>query len=451
MDNKQPHPSKDKRSIKNDRKDRHADTKKNTSKGVFRTDLDWTSQLADEWEISENSMLIPEVTEPNYLSIQEMDSIIDETVKDIPHQDQEKRSPESFIEKNKLRLQEELSKTHPPHNHYRSKPNKSISEVKKDSEEDKDENKKEKRFSNTTSRKAAENLITSLTESISGTKTPKVETKMEFQSTEQVKENRSRMDQNLVPSETADFPTSKNPFKHATNNALLDIAKSESTSLATLLWLSENTDSTIRRAVASNKLSSKQILARLIKDYDGQVRLAALDNPSLTPDLVVDLLSDTNPLVSLRAYEVLNEIRKKSGLKPITNKSQVNTVNDLPAIKPKSTNKSTTPEKPTTASSTEEVLEFLRMIARKHSTPSQRLSELASHRDTQVRAAVAQNAKSPIDVLWSLLYDSERDVKRNLIKNECSPVELLWALKDDPDKLVSQEAYKELKKLEMGQ
>jgi hypothetical protein len=160
----------------------------------------------------------------------------------------------------------------------------------------------------------------------------------------------------------------------------------------------------------------------------------------------VDLLKDGNPLVSLRAYEVLNERRKKAGLEPIRDRRKVNTVNDLPALSKENSKIKKAQEAPITASGAHEAIEFLRMMAQRHSTPIERLAELASHPDTLVRAAVARNSKSPIDVLWGLVNDKTTEVKQNLIKNESCPLELLWALRNDPDQDVSGFARKELAK-----
>lgn len=353
---------------------------------------DWTTCLADEWEISENSMLTDEIIKAHLLTSHEMEEIIDRV------------ADETFEEEEKNPLY--------------------------------------------TGRKAAENLITSLSESVSGSKNPsiKIDPKENTRKADESVDSLVRSKDDLVPSETADFPTSSNPFKQATNAGLLDIANSKNTTEATLMWLSQNPDASIRSAVAGNPRATKQIMAKLVKDHDGHVKLAALDNPELTSDLVVDLLTDANPLVSLRAYEVLNERRKKAGLEPIIDRRKVNTVNELPALSPTDSKIKAAKEAPITASGAHEAIEFLRMMAKRHSTPIQRLAELATHPDTLVRAAVARNSKSPIDVLWSLVNDKNSEVKQGLIKNESCPLELLWALRNDPDQTVSTDARRELDK-----
>lgn len=375
----------------------HSSSEKKQDDKVIPTmpaDHDWTTCLADEWEVSENSMLTDEIIAAHLLTVNEMEAIIDQVAHETFEEETEKRE----------------SATNSNHN--------------------------------TSGRKAAENLITSLSESISGTKNPTIKE-------ESGKADRSTEDSSagsLVPDETADFPSSSNPFKQATNSGLLEIARSSGTTESTLMWLAQNPDASIRSAVARNKRASKPILAKLIKDHDGHVKLAALDNPELTSDLVVDLLKDGNPLVSLRAYEVLNERRKKAGLEPIKDRRKVNTVNDLPALSKENSKIKKAQEAPITASGAHEAIEFLRMMAQRHSTPIERLAELASHPDTLVRAAVARNSKSPIDVLWGLVNDKTTEVKQNLIKNESCPLELLWALRNDPDQDVSGFARQELAK-----
>ena len=293
---------------------------------------------------------------------------------------------------------------------------------------------------------AAQTLINSLKSAI---ETEKLARTVEDQNA--VTETKSTEKTNPAPdvtSDTDDFPTSANPFKHATDSGLIEIARSINTAEPTLLWLSESTNNAIRMAVASNPAASKKVIARLVKDMDGQVRLSTLDNPSLTSDLVVDLLQDSNPLISLRAYEILNERRKANGLAPITNKTKLTTVSDLPALKPGTTY--VRDEPPITASGAYAVVVFLKMIARKYSTPSERLSELANHFDPEVRAEVAKNSNLPVDAMWTLVNDTEAMVKRSLLQNESVPEELIQELQKDSDQTVAKAARAEMKKFDLG-
>ncbi|MCA9804788.1 MAG: hypothetical protein KC777_22610 [Cyanobacteria bacterium HKST-UBA02] len=243
----------------------------------------------------------------------------------------------------------------------------------------------------------------------------------------------------MISDITADFPSSTNPFKNTSGSALKEVALAESTAESTLKWLSENADPEIRQAVAINQKCPEAILKRLSKDPIGSVRLGLLDNPAVPPSLVVDLINDSNPLVSLRAYEVLDLLRKESGLEPLKRPGSAGpsrTVQDMPGMKSS-----------LTAEETAEVIEFLKMIARRHSTPTGRLSELAGHPSAEIRAEVARNAKASIDTLLSLAHDQDVRVRTELIRNSSCPIEVLEVLQNDRDLDVASFARSELSRI----
>lgn len=243
----------------------------------------------------------------------------------------------------------------------------------------------------------------------------------------------------MISDITADFPSSTNPFKNTSGTALKEIALAESTAESTLKWLSENPDPEIRQAVAVNQKCPEAILKKLSKDPIGSVRLGILDNPAVPPSLVVNLINDSNPLVSLRAYEVLDLLRKESGLEPLKRPGAAGpsrTVQDVPGMKTA-----------LTAEEAAEVIEFLKMIARRHSTPTGRLSELAAHPSAEIRAAVARNAKASIDTLLSLAHDQDVRVRTELIRNTSCPIEVLEVLQNDRDRNVAKFARSELSRI----
>ncbi|MGD9680438.1 MAG: HEAT repeat domain-containing protein [Candidatus Obscuribacterales bacterium] len=243
----------------------------------------------------------------------------------------------------------------------------------------------------------------------------------------------------MISDVTADFPSSTNPFKNTSGSALKEVALAESTAEATLKWLSENADPEIRQAVAINQKCPEAILKKLSKDPIGSVRLGLLDNPAVPPSLVVDLINDSNPLVSLRAYEVLDLLRKESGLEPLKRPGSAGssrTVQDMPGMKSS-----------LTAEEAAEVIEFLKMIARRHSTPTGRLSELAGHPSAEIRAEVARNAKASIDTLLSLAHDQDVRVRTELIHNTSCPIEVLEVLQNDRDTDVAKFARSELSRI----
>lgn len=245
---------------------------------------------------------------------------------------------------------------------------------------------------------------------------------------------------------TADFPTTSNPFERTIDSGLMGVASSAGTSGKTLKWLASNPDPEIRKTVANNPNVPMEVLRRLSEDWDGTVRLAVLDNPQVTNDIITSLLSDGNPLVSLRACYELDQRRKVTNGN--SNKAASVTIKDIPNLRAYQGYLRSSKEEPITSDPCLEAINFLKIVAERLTTPSQRLTELSSHPDPDVRAAVAGNSKSPIEALWRLAQDMDPMVRTTLAHNQSCPVELLQQLLKDSNKKVKGTAMLELHKID---
>jgi|GEM_PF-3396768 hypothetical protein len=247
---------------------------------------------------------------------------------------------------------------------------------------------------------------------------------------------------------TADFPTTNNPFERTSDNntTLMGVASSNGTSAKTLNWLAGNPDPEIRKTVANNSNTPLEVLRKLSEDWDGTVRLAVLDNATVTNDIITSLLNDANPLVSLRACYALDQRRKATNGTP--NKAASVTIKDMPNLRAYQGYLKSSKEEPITSDHSLEAINFLKIVAERLTTPSQRLTELSSHPDPDVRAAVAGNSKSPMEALWRLAQDMDPMVRTTLAHNQSCPVELLQQLLKDPNKKVKGTAMLELHKID---
>ena len=268
---------------------------------------------------------------------------------------------------------------------------------------------------------------------------------------------------------TADFPTSNNVNDiiydtggHDQQATLVAIAKSESSSEQTLKWLSGHADPEIRASVASNPKTSFSVLQNLTQDWYSGVRAAILDNPKVPIELVTKLLSDTNPIISLKACKTIDarkqeitgaiprraaqKISENNKQKPRREADQTNP--ELPDLHVYHKYLSASRGKAVSEAESKDAVDFLELVARRWNTPPKRLQELAKHPDEVVRKAVAGNSNTPIDTLWALAFDPSAPVKVSLTKNESCPVALLRALERDTHPQVQRSAREILKQFE---
>jgi hypothetical protein len=238
------------------------------------------------------------------------------------------------------------------------------------------------------------------------------------------------------------FNSNSNPYRHYADTALMLLAQSPSTQRAALIWLSYHPNPDIRSAVARNPNCPQETLAHLAKDGEAGIRHAIADNPKCSIAILEMLIVDKNPLIAWRAQNSLNAARGRrtvTDLKPTGGKVNArslplsHTGNHLPYSE--------------ALAATEETINFLKLIARKSSTPPRRLAELARHPDARVRAAVAENANSPLELIWLLAKDHDQEVKLKVTENYNCPTDVLEALKEDSDSYVAWQARSVLHRL----
>ena len=85
------------------------------------------------------------------------------------------------------------------------------------------------------------------------------------------------------------------------------VAENPSTPITILARLAADEDSEVRIAVSENKVVPEGLLNILAKDEDADVRFALAENCRMTLSILNQLAHDTNPYVSCRASQTLEQ------------------------------------------------------------------------------------------------------------------------------------------------
>lgn len=83
------------------------------------------------------------------------------------------------------------------------------------------------------------------------------------------------------------------------------VALNSKTPVETLRKLAEDTEVDVRLAVAENVGTPEEILAVLSADEDMDVRYGVAENPHMPEDILVELTQDDNPYIRCRALKTL--------------------------------------------------------------------------------------------------------------------------------------------------
>ncbi|MCC6980288.1 MAG: hypothetical protein IT343_18355 [Candidatus Melainabacteria bacterium] len=83
------------------------------------------------------------------------------------------------------------------------------------------------------------------------------------------------------------------------------VALNPRTPVETLRKLAEDTQADVRLAVAENIGTPQEILAALSSDPDMDVRYGVAENPHMPEDILVELTQDDNPYIRCRALKTL--------------------------------------------------------------------------------------------------------------------------------------------------
>lgn len=174
------------------------------------------------------------------------------------------------------------------------------------------------------------------------------------------------------------------------SNHTYGLAMKCSTGVETLLLLTDDPDSAVRRAVAINPVSNEAVLRKLAGDSDSEVRNAVLRHHSAPDDVILGLLSGA----SLAARCSLAQ-KPKLSLKVIEALFSDGNEN------------------------------VLSRLGRNEATPNEILSKLGAHSNPEIRAAVACNPVCSIELLMSLSNDPDSKVVGKAASNSSMPSERL--------------------------
>jgi len=159
------------------------------------------------------------------------------------------------------------------------------------------------------------------------------------------------------------------------------------------------TASSVRKIkIASKEATPVEVLDKLARDSDEDVREAVAKNPSTPPEALAELAKDQDQEV---CYNVANNL--------------------------------STPPEALASLAQSRYPEVCREVAYNKSTPPEALAKLGRDPDDDVRAAVAYNTSAPPEVLAQLAQDPEENVRREVADNTSTPPEVLAQLAQDSD------------------
>ena len=198
-----------------------------------------------------------------------------------------------------------------------------------------------------------------------------------------------------------------------------------------------------KREIAENPNTPATILRKLVYERDKYNRYKATKNPSVTADILAELINSENPeyqprrlynfeynsykdwsefwleypnVSSLDLYSVLLS-KELADENTKFNNFIVSKYSDIPQFKIYLANKG---EK-----------KYRLSLARSSDTPVYILEKLAKDNDVDIRIALAKLHNRPLHILLKLSQDSDVRVRQNLYKYNQTPVEILEILKSD--------------------
>ncbi len=213
---------------------------------------------------------------------------------------------------------------------------------------------------------------------------------------------------------SAEIMREKSVFVNFSLPVLSTLARSPQTPKSALKWLAFHENPTIRKAVARNKNTDLDILEILARDEEESIRLAVAENSAVDKEFLLKLLNDDMSMVVDKARNILDQMTRseanqnnRATLKALSEFVDGDEISDNKNIEANDT-------------------DFLRIVASKATTPSQRLSQLAKHDDWNVRMAVAGNPNATLRTLCLLAEDPVSVVRNRVIANcNCPPKVIL--------------------------
>lgn len=189
------------------------------------------------------------------------------------------------------------------------------------------------------------------------------------------------------------------------------LAKSPQTPKSSLKWLAFHENPAIRKAVAKNRNSDLEILALLARDENESIRETVAENPLVDKEFLLKLLNDDQGTVVKKAQEMLLELNRNQALE--NNRATLSALNDyVDAGEPG-------------GQYVPNEADFMQVIAAKDTTPAQRLAQLSTHADWNVRLAVANNPHTTARTLCLLAKDPVPLVRKRVMFNPNCPPEIV--------------------------
>ena len=232
------------------------------------------------------------------------------------------------------------------------------------------------------------------------------------------------------------------------------LATSSTTSVEILERLSRDRDRNIRCQVAKNHQTTGDILCRLGEDEDYYVLSSVLENHNTTENtlkkLINSILSNYFTGKILKHPNSSLDILLAAAEHPAGNpRIAVSKCRKTPVpllVKLSSDNVAyvrrgvaenlKTPAEILTKLSSDNAISVIRAVARNPKTPKSLLSELANHSNKSIRKAVAYNYKTPANILIKLAEDSEPSIRAEVGRNISTPVDVLKQLSRDAENIV---------------
>ncbi|MGB5636857.1 MAG: HEAT repeat domain-containing protein, partial [Waterburya sp.] len=217
--------------------------------------------------------------------------------------------------------------------------------------------------------------------------------------------------QGALKLQAADTKASKNILKklakHQNYEVRQEVAKNTTTPTDVLISLAEDDNEKVRLAVATNSNTTIEVLGNLAEDDNEKVRLAIATNSNTTIEVLENLAEDDNEEVRLAALNNPNT--------PAKTKKQI--------------------EKD------EQNIEEAKQVALNSKTATKKIKNLAHHKYWKVREAIAANC-SVTKILESLAQDRNVAVRAAVASNSNTTKEILELLKDDPECIVRESVVK---------
>lgn len=201
------------------------------------------------------------------------------------------------------------------------------------------------------------------------------------------------------------------------------LARNRSCPLNILVWLTWDTNQSVRRAAAENPSCTPELLERLAKSGGADRRAAVASNHSCPPEMLERLANDLDPSVRyavaknpLCPPEVLKRLAMDQGILMFRMVDESLSTSELPT---RSTSSGDRIKRAPAVAGTETDRRLL--AANSPLCPSEMLEQLAADPDSIIRRSVAKNPSCPLEALTQLARDKDTFVRVRVAQNPSCP------------------------------